>query len=61
MWEQNLSFRSPVFTQIIWTNRCEQTVQTWISVDPDQMPCSVASDLDQHHLQGLICPNTKGY
>ena len=31
------------------------------SVDPDQMPCSVVSDLGIHCLQRPICPNTKGY
>ena len=31
------------------------------SVDPDQMPHSVASDLGLHCLQRPICPNTLGY
>ena len=29
--------------------------------DPDQMPCSVASDLGQHNLQRPSCPSNKGY
>ena len=31
------------------------------SVDPDQMPQSVASDQGLHCLHGPICPKTKGY
>ena len=31
------------------------------SVDPDQMPHSVASDLGLHYLQSSICLNTSGY
>ena len=31
------------------------------SVDPDQTPRSVASDLGLHCLQGSICPNILGY
>ena len=31
------------------------------SVDPDQMPHSVASDLGLHCLQTPICPSTYGY
>ena len=31
------------------------------SVDPDQTPRSVASDLGQHSLQRPICPNTEVY
>ena len=31
------------------------------SVDPDQMPHSVASDLGLHCLQKPICSNTYGY
>ena len=31
------------------------------SVDPDQMPHSVASDLGLHCLQRPIRPNTEGY
>ena len=30
------------------------------SVDPDQMPHSVASDLSPHCLQMPICPHTEG-
>ena len=31
------------------------------SVDPDQMPHSVASDLGLHSLLRPVCPNSKGY
>ena len=31
------------------------------SVDHEQMPCSAASDLGQHCLLRLGCPNTKSY
>ena len=31
------------------------------SVDPDQMQCSVASDLGLHYLWRPVCPSTKGY
>ena len=31
------------------------------SVDPDQMPHSVASNLDLHCMQKPIYPNTSGY
>ena len=30
------------------------------SVDPDQMPHSVAADLGLHCFQRSICPNTEG-
>ena len=48
--------------EIVNSNTCECaqniTVCMANSVDPDQMPHSVASDLGLHCLQRTMCPNT---